>query len=87
MSYRTELIGLLNQSKKLLKSPDSAAARAMPCRTYFLEDGQVLALPRDAGDSRYPYGQDGFNFWAYASGYMHCNEGLFSLFLRAAEGQ
>ena len=87
MSYRTELIGLLNQSKKLLETPDSAAARAMPCRTYFLEDGQVLALPRDGGDSRYPYGQDGFNFWAYASGYMHCNEGLFSLFLRATEGQ
>lgn len=59
----------------------------MPCGTYFLPSGAVLALPRDSGDSRYPYGVDGFSFWIYSSGYMHGNEGLFSTFLRASEGQ
>lgn len=59
---------------------------AMPCNTFFLDGGEVVCGPREQGDSRYPYGQDGFNFWAHASGYMYANEGLFSLFLRASEG-
>ncbi len=59
----------------------------MPGGAFFLDGGEILALPRDNGDSRYPYGQDGFNFWACSSGYMYANEGLFSWFLRSAEGQ
>ncbi len=43
-------------------------------------------FPTDKGDVRYPYGADGFNYWTYGSGYIHCNEGLFSPFLRASEG-
>ena len=54
---------------------------------YVLSDKELLSLPRRSGDSRYPYGQDGFNFWVYASGYMHANEGLLSTFLRAVNGQ
>ena len=54
---------------------------------YVLSDKELLNLPRSSGDSRYPYGQDGFNFWVYASGYMHANEGLLSTFMRAANGQ
>ena len=54
---------------------------------YVLSDKELLNLPRESGDSRYPYGQGGFNFWVYASGYMHANEGLLSTFLRAANGQ
>lgn len=60
---------------------------AMPGKAYFLEEGSILSLPREDGDNRFPYGSNGFNFWAYASGYMHANEGLFSPFLRAGEGQ
>ena len=86
-SFMTQLDSLAQQVESLLADPHKQVGRAMPCATYFLDGGQVLALPRDAGDSRYPFGHHGFNFWAYASGYMHCNEGLFSLFLRAAEGQ
>ena len=82
-----EVSRLVHESNKLLTHPEVAAAHAMPGGTYFLKDGNILALPRDSGDSRYPYGRDGFNFWACASGYMYCNEGLFSLFLRAGEGQ
>ena len=59
----------------------------MPGKAYFLEDGAILSIPRDDGDCRYPYGHNGFNLWAYTSGYMHGNEGLFSPFLRASEGQ
>ena len=78
---------LVAQAKTLLSDPQASQQSAMPGNAFFLDGGQILALPRDNGDSRYPYGKDGFNFWVYASGYMHANEGLFSHFLRAAEGQ
>lgn len=58
----------------------------MPGESYFIDDNNILVMPRDDGECRYPYGQDGFNFWTYSSGYMHCNEGLFSPFIRACEG-
>ena len=73
--------------RDLLDNPELSNESAMPGRAFFLRNGDVLALPRDRGDSRYPYGQNGYNFWAYASGYMHGNEGLFSTFLRATDGQ
>ncbi|SHO52909.1 GH36-type glycosyl hydrolase domain-containing protein [Anaerocolumna xylanovorans] len=60
---------------------------AMPGNTYFLSDGSILCFPRKDGDNRFPYGTKGFNFWTYASGYMHANDGLFSPFIRANEGQ
>lgn len=56
-------------------------------RAWFAGDKEIFTRPRDDGDCRYPYGSDGFNFWAYTSGYMHSNEGIFSPFLRSAEGQ
>ncbi|GKX28236.1 hypothetical protein SH1V18_07160 [Vallitalea longa] len=58
----------------------------MPGNSYFINNNNILVMPRDDGECRYPYGEDGFNFWTYSSGYMHCNEGLFSPFIRAAEG-
>lgn len=59
-----------------------------PCpAAWFAGDKEIFTRPRDDGDCRYPYGSDGFNFWAYTSGYMHSNEGIFSPFLRSAEGQ
>jgi len=72
---------------RLMTEPAYGEKYRLPSNTYFLEDGSILALPREDGDSRYPYGEGGFNFWTYGSGYMHCNEGLFSPFLRATEGQ
>lgn len=62
-------------------------ASALPGRAWFAGDNEIVTYPRDDGDCRYPYGSDGFNFWAYTSGYMHSNEGIFSPFLRSAEGQ
>ena len=81
------IVDLSQQIKALLSKQTLAEECQMPGSTYVLQDNHVLCLPRDDGDSRYPYGQNGFNFWAYASGYMHANDGLFSLFLRAKEGQ
>lgn len=62
-------------------------AAAPARRAWFAGDKEIFTRPRDDGDCRYPYGSDGFNFWAYTSGYMHSNEGIFSPFLRSAEGQ
>lgn len=86
-SFDKKIANLAGQAQSLLADPVAMAQQQMPGRAFFLDSHDVLALPRDNGDSRYPYGQDGFNFWVYASGYMHSNEGLFSHFLRAAEGQ
>lgn len=62
-------------------------ASALPGKTWFIGNEEMLTLPHDDGDCRYPYGSKGFNFWAYSSGYMHANEGLFSPLLRSAEGE
>jgi len=59
----------------------------LPGKAAFLADGRVLCRERARGDSRYPYGRDGFNFWVYASGYMHGNDGLYFAFLPFQEGQ
>lgn len=80
---------LLHYSKKyhvFQSNPSLAEQAQMPGQAYFIDDNTILALPSEEGDSRYPYGENGFNFWTYASGYMHCNEGLYSPFLRAGEG-
>ncbi len=62
--------------------------RRLPGNVAFLSDGRVLCRERSRGDSRYPYGSDGFNFWVNASGAMHGNRGLYFLFLPAtSEGQ
>jgi len=73
--------------KALKESNELRDSNSMPGSSYFIDDNDILTIARHDGDCRYPYGKDGFNFWAYTSGYMHCNEGLFSVFLRANEGQ
>lgn len=81
-------IGQFAKWHEAVRNPAETGSRnSMPGNAYFIEENDILTIPRDDGDCRYPYGKDGFNFWAYTSGYMHGNEGLFSLFLRANEGQ
>lgn len=72
---------------KITSDKEFASKIALPGNTFFIENDEILTIPREDGDSRYPYGSEGFNFWAYSSGYMHCNDGLFSPFLRAGDGQ
>lgn len=88
--YRKKIEGYSKEYRQIIMQSNKTAERAtneLPGNTYFLKDGSILCIPREDGDNRFPYGKKGFNFWAYASGYMHANEGLFSPFLRAKEGQ
>lgn len=59
---------------------------SIPGSCWFVDKRNILSLPRDDGENRYVYGNDGFNFWAYTSGYMHCNDGAFSPILYSGEG-
>ena len=78
---------LHKKTSALLADSKHLKANHMNGSAYVLSEKELLCLDRSNGDSRYPYGQDGFNLWVYASGYMHANEGLLSTFLRAANGQ
>ena len=86
-SYMDLIEEFSRQYRNLKNDSQKAEKVGMPGEAFFLYNGNILTLPRDDGDSRYPYGKNGFNFWAYSSGYMHSNDGLFSQFLKAVEGQ
>ena len=77
--------------KSLFRRVDDAlekgGAARLPENTYFLDEKTVLCLPRKRGDSRYPYGADGFYLWVYQSGYIAANESAFTLFPLADEGK
>jgi hypothetical protein len=85
--FKEKIDYYLDQFAKIQGNQEMSNIAAMPGNTFFLEDGSILSIPRSDGDNRFPYGEDGSNFWTYASGYMHANEGLFSTFLRPQEGQ
>ncbi len=87
MSTLSEKINYFSESYQKIKEDKTSDIGSLQANSYFLSDRSILNIPRDDGDNRFPYGVDGFNFWTYASGYMHANEGLFSPFLRATEGQ
>jgi len=87
MTLKDKISAYQSIYQNLKDHPDVAKEKEMPGKVYFIENNDILCLPRDDGDSRYPLGKDGFNYWVYASGYMHSNEGLFSHYLRASEGQ
>jgi len=69
------------------KQVSNGQTRLLPGNVAFLSDGRVLCRERSRGDSRYPYGANGFNFWVNASGTMSGNLGLFFLFLPTQNGQ
>lgn len=85
--FETKIAQLHGQISAIEKDDILKQSREMPGKAFMLDEKHIVCLPRKDGDSRYPYGNDGFNFWAYASGNMHANEGLFSLFSRSSEGQ
>ncbi|MGL6173904.1 MAG: GH36-type glycosyl hydrolase domain-containing protein [Cellulosilyticaceae bacterium] len=87
MTFQERVEGFRRRYHKLKENEQYASDRAMPGQVYFIENEDILAMPRADGDCRYPLGENGFNYWVYASGYMHSNEGLFSPYLRASEGQ
>ena len=87
MNFQENLNQYTAAYHRLQANQEVAAEKEMPGKAFFIEDNNILAMPREDGDCRYPFGQNGFNYWVYASGYLHSNEGLFSPFLRASEGQ
>ncbi|MGL5675012.1 MAG: GH36-type glycosyl hydrolase domain-containing protein [Cellulosilyticaceae bacterium] len=87
MSFQQNVKKFTTSYHRLQNDQVLASEKEMPGKAYFIEDNNILAIPREDGDCRYPFGQNGFNYWVYASGYMHSNEGLFSPYLRASEGQ
>lgn len=76
----------ITMANRLELDPDYARTQRFHGGTYRIDDTHVLELPRDQGDSRYALGREGFNLWLYASGELHANKGLFSYFLKPAEG-
>lgn len=71
-----------------LRSDKSAQdAAALPDGGYFLDEDTVLCLERERGDARYPYAADGFNLWAFSSGYMSINESTFYVVLSSDGGR
>lgn len=92
MSYIKERVDFFIQEHKIIEEakklqPGKKLDNELPGNVFFLNDGSVMCLDRNIGVSRFQYGEDGFNFWTYDSGYMHANDGLFSPFLRASEGE
>jgi cellobiose phosphorylase len=82
-----EVVELRQLEQQLAARLRATPGERLPGNAAFLADGRVLCRERARGDSRYPYGRDGFNFWVYASGYMHGNDGLYFAFLPFQEGQ
>jgi len=82
-----KLEDLHNKIAELALNQGALQERALNGSAYVLTEKNILCMDRVQGDSRYPYGFKGFNFWVYASGYMHANEGLLSMFLKAAFGE
>lgn len=82
-----EIATIRRLERQLAAALLAGQSRRLPGGFSFLADGRVLCRDRARGDSRYPYGHDGFNFWVHASGRMYGNRGLFFVFLPYQDGQ
>jgi len=80
MSFTKEIKELLEKVEK------KSGKNEMPGNVYLLDDETVVCYPREDGDSRYPYENDGYTLWASASGYMHAREGRFYTLAYAESG-
>jgi cellobiose phosphorylase len=87
MMLKNKVKAIVDQIKVLKDNPKEKSKVEMPGKAYFIDDNNILTIPRDDGDSRYPYTSSGFTLWTYTSGYMYANEGAFYAFLPAREGQ
>ena len=78
-----EIESLFDQIHSLNKNKD---ALSLPENTYFIKDDRVACFERKNGESRFPYGFDGFYLWATSSGYISANESTFYYILPSSEG-
>lgn len=77
----------LKKIKSLLGDEKAKKKNALPDECYFLDESTVLCMPRGNGDARFPYSFDGFNLWAYSSGYIAINESTFYIVLPSSDGK
>ena len=78
---KEKLLSLLGDIKKTLE--EAKPENTLIQKTYILPGGDMLCLPREFGDSRYPYDADGFVMWAHTTGYIDAYESLFNVFRTA----
>lgn len=78
---------LIAEAEALLNDEAAKEKAALPDGGYFLSGDAVLCCERENGDARYPYAADGFNMWAYSSGYISINESTFYVVLPSDEGK
>ena len=76
---KNEILNLVQKVKILKKE----RANTLPENSFFLDGEEILCYPRERGDSRYPYDNDGLVLFAHSDGYMDCVEGDFNVFKAA----
>ena len=87
MNLQEKASELSARIKELSRDEKWRAESALPDGCYFLDKDTVVCFPRGNGDARYPYSADGFNLWAYSSGYITINESTFYAVLPADDGK
>lgn len=80
-----EIEWIKSKINSLIIDKDRLKQREVPGNTWLLDNRFILTIPGEE-EIRYPLGCKGYNFWVYSSGKMHSNDGLFSPFLKSAEG-
>lgn len=60
---------------------------SLPENTFILKDDKIVCFDRKYGESRFPYGYDGFYLWAHSSGYIYAHESTFYVILSSLEGK
>ena len=76
---KEQLLELIDKIHHAIESGEGKTVQ----ETYALPGGDMLCLPREFGDSRYPYDADGMVLWAHTTGYIDAFESLFNVFRTA----
>ena len=70
-----------------IENKDLKDVVSLPEKTYILKDDKIVCFDRSYGESRFPYGYDGFYMWAHSSGYVYAHESTFYVILASLEGK
>ena len=70
-----------------IENKDLKDVVSLPEKTYILKDDKIVCFDRLYGESRFPYGYDGFYMWAHSSGYVYAHESTFYVILASLEGK
>lgn len=78
MTLNDKISSLLSQIREIEATPHPD--RQLPQNSFYLDNGDVVCLPREKGESRHPYDADGLVVWARSTGYIEACESTFSIF-------